>query len=179
MGQAAISCTDRKPPGFCRGAPSDKEAQEAYSVGIRANPKAPVFYIQLSRLQEQMDAVVKLRSTLDRARSQIPNDTALWSESVRLERRQSNISFANKVMVPALQEVPVPNSGLLWAEKIVYLEARRQRKPRALEAIKKVEDPLLFVVIARIFWSKRRLEKAKTWFQKAIVLDPDYGDAYV
>jgi hypothetical protein len=24
MGQAAISCTDRKPPGSCRGAPSDK-----------------------------------------------------------------------------------------------------------------------------------------------------------
>jgi hypothetical protein len=23
MGQAAISCTDRKPPGSCRGAPSD------------------------------------------------------------------------------------------------------------------------------------------------------------
>jgi hypothetical protein len=23
MGQAAISCTDRKPPGFCRGAPSN------------------------------------------------------------------------------------------------------------------------------------------------------------
>jgi hypothetical protein len=23
MGQAAVSCTDRKPPGSCRGAPSD------------------------------------------------------------------------------------------------------------------------------------------------------------
>jgi pre-mRNA-processing factor 6 len=83
-----------------------------------------------------MDAVVKARSTLDRARSQIPNDAALWSEPVRLERRQGKISSANKVMASALQEVPVPNSGLLWAEKIMYLEARTQRKPRALEAIK-------------------------------------------
>jgi pre-mRNA-processing factor 6 len=27
--------------------------------------------------------------------------------------------------------------------------------------------------------SEQRLEKTKTWFQKAIVLDPDCGDAYV
>jgi pre-mRNA-processing factor 6 len=126
-----------------------KEAQEAYSIGTRANPTASVIYIQFSRLQEQMGAVAKARSTLDRARSQVPKDAALWCESVRLERRQGNTPSANKVMASALQEVP--DSGLLWAEKIMHLESRTQRKPRALEAIKKVEDPLLFVVIVRIF----------------------------
>jgi pre-mRNA-processing factor 6 len=62
----------------------------------------------------------------------------------------------------------------------MHLESRTQRKPRALEAIKKVEkDPLLFVVVARIFWAERRLDKAATWFTKAVVLDPDFGDAWV
>lgn len=62
----------------------------------------------------------------------------------------------------------------------MHLESRTQRKPRALEAIKKVEkDPMLFVVVARIFWAERRLDKAATWFTKAVVLDPDYGDGWV
>jgi pre-mRNA-processing factor 6 len=69
---------------------------------------------------------------------------------------------------------------LLGPEKIMHLETRTQRKPRALEAIKKVEkDAQLFVVVARIFWAERRLDKAATWFTKALLLDPDYGDAWV
>jgi pre-mRNA-processing factor 6 len=48
-----------------------------------------------------------------------------------------------------------------------------------LEAIKKVEnDPILFITVARIFWGERRLEKAMTWFEKAIVADSDYGDGW-
>src|SRR3981081_210385 len=80
-------------------------------------------------------------------------------------------------MAKALQEVPT--SGLLYSESIWHLEPRTQRKPRALEAIKKVDnDPLLFVTIARIFWGERRLEKAQNWFEKAILLDSDLGDTW-
>jgi pre-mRNA-processing factor 6 len=155
-----------------------KEAQEAFAVGTRAAPKAPVLYILLARLQERQGAVVKARSTLDRGRQNNPKNAELLCEAVRLERRANNINAAQKIMAAALQECP--HSGLLWAEKIMHLEGRTQRKPRALEAIKKVEnDPQLFVVVARIFWAERRLEKAHTWFTKAIVLDSDYGDGWV
>jgi pre-mRNA-processing factor 6 len=155
-----------------------KEAQEALSVGTRAAPKSPMLYILLSRIQEKQGAVVKARSTLDRGRQQNPKNEELLCEAVRLERRQNNISAAQKVMATALQECPT--SGLLWAEKIMHLEARTQRKPRALEAIKKVEkDPQMFVVVGRIFWQERKLDKAATWFTKAVVLDSDYGDGWV
>lgn len=155
-----------------------KEAQEAFSIGTRACPKAPNLYILLARSQEAQGAIVKARSTLERGRSQVPKNDALWVEAVRLERRQGNIPSANKLMSMALQEVP--NSGLLWTEKIMHLESRTQRKPRALEAIKKVEkDPQLFVVVGRIFWAERRLDKAATWFTKALQLDSDYGDGWV
>ncbi|CAN9430116.1 unnamed protein product [Alternaria alternata] len=154
------------------------EAHEAFNIGTRAAPKAPVLYILLSRLQVKQGAVVKARSTLDRGRQQNPKSEEILLEQVRLERRQNNTSAAQQLMAGALQQCP--NSGLLWAEKIMYLEGRTQRKPRALEAIKKVEkDPLLFVVVARIFWSERRLDKAATWFVKAVTLDSDYGDAWV
>jgi pre-mRNA-processing factor 6 len=155
-----------------------REAQEAFSIGTRAAPKSPVLFILLSRIQEKQGAVVKARSTLDRGRQQNPKNPDLLCEAVRLERRQNNVSAAQKIMATALQECPT--SGLLWAEKIMHLESRTQRKPRALEAIKKVEkDPQLFVVVARIFWAERRLDKAATWFTKAVVLDPDYGDGWV
>ena len=155
-----------------------KEAQEALSIGTRAAPKSPMLYILLSRIQEKTGAVVKARSTLDRGRQQNPKNPDLLCEAVRLERRRGDIPAAQKVMAIALQECPT--SGLLWSEKIMHLEARTQRKPRALEAIKKVEkDPQLFVVVARIFWAERRLDKAATWFTKAVVLDPDYGDGWV
>ncbi|KAG7105786.1 Protein STABILIZED1 like protein [Verticillium longisporum] len=80
-------------------------------------------------------------------------------------------------MAKALQEVP--KSGLLWSEQIWHLEPRTQRKPRSLEAIKKVDnDPILFVAVARLFWGERKLEKAQNWFEKALVLDSNNGDTW-
>ncbi|ORY10169.1 PRP1 splicing factor, N-terminal-domain-containing protein [Clohesyomyces aquaticus] len=155
-----------------------KEAQEAYSIGTRAAPKSPVLFILLSRLQERQGAIVKARSSLDRGRQQNPKTPELLLEAVRLERRANDSAQAQKLMAVALQECP--NSGLLWAEKIMYLETRTQRKPRALEAIKKVENNAqLFVTVARLFWAERKLDKATNWFTKAIVLDADYGDGWV
>jgi pre-mRNA-processing factor 6 len=154
------------------------EAQEAFSIGTRAASKAPVLYILLSRLQVKMGAIVKARSTLDRGRNSNPKSAEILLEQVRLERRANNLNQAQNLMAGALQQCPT--SGILWAEKIMHLETRTQRKPRALEAIKKVEkDPLLFVVVARIFWAERRLDKAATWFTKAITVDSDFGDSWI
>lgn len=153
------------------------QAREAYSTGTRACPKSVPLWLLASRLEERVGVVVKARSVLDRARLAVPKNAELWTESVRVERRANNVAQAKNLMAKALQEVP--NSGLLWSESIWYLEARTQRKPRSLEAIKKVDnDPILFVTVARIFWAERRLEKAATWFEKAILLDSDLGDTW-
>lgn len=153
------------------------QAREAYNTGTRACPQSVSLWLSASRLEEKIGVVVKARSVLDRARLAVPKNAQLWTESVRVERRASNISQAKVLMAKALQEVP--DSGLLWSESIWYLEPRTQRKPRSLEAIKKIDnDPILFVTIARIFWGERRLEKAATWFEKAIILDSDLGDTW-
>lgn len=153
------------------------QAREAYGTGTRACPKSVPLWLLASRLEETAGAVVKARSVLDRARLAVPKSAELWTESVRVERRANNIGQAKVLMAKALQEVP--NSGLLWSESIWHLEPRPQRKSRSLEAIKKVEnDPILFITVARIFWGERRLEKAMTWFEKAIVSDSDFGDGW-
>ncbi|RQM08041.1 hypothetical protein DH86_00001375, partial [Scytalidium sp. 3C] len=153
------------------------QAREAYSTGTKACPKSVPLWLLYSRLEERTGMLVKARSILDRARLAVPRSAELWTESVRVERRANNINQAKVLMAKALQEIP--NSGLLYAESIWNLEPRTQRKPRALEAIKKVDnDPILFVTIARIFWGERKLEKAQNWFEKAILLDSDLGDTW-
>ncbi|WYZ41565.1 hypothetical protein EsH8_V_000460 [Colletotrichum jinshuiense] len=153
------------------------QAREAYSTGVKAVPKSVPLWLLYSRLEENAGLVVKARSVLDRARLAIPKSPELWCESVRIERRAGNLNQAKSLMAKALQEVP--KSGLLWSEQIWHLEPRTQRKPRSLEAIKKVDnDPILFVAVARIFWGERKLEKAQNWFEKALVLDSDNGDTW-
>ncbi|RMJ25236.1 factor Prp1 [Aspergillus sp. HF37] len=153
------------------------QAREAYGTGSRACPKSVPLWLLASRLEETAGAVVKARSVLDRARLAVPKSAELWTESVRVERRANNIAQAKTLMARALQEVPA--SGLLWSESIWHLEPRAQRKARSLEAIKKVDnDAVLFLTVARIFWGERRLEKAMTWFEKAIVTDSSLGDAW-
>lgn len=153
------------------------QAREAYNTGTRACPKSVPLWLLAARLEEKTGVIVKARSILDRARLAVPKNAQLWTESVRVERRANNISQAKNLMAKALQEVP--NSGLLWSESIWYLEPRTARKPRSLEAIKKVDnDPTLFVTVARIFWGERRLDKAMNWFEKAILGDADLGDSW-
>ncbi|KAJ5745625.1 RNA-processing protein HAT helix [Penicillium odoratum] len=153
------------------------QAREAYGTGTRACSKSVALWLLASRLEEKAGAVVRARSVLDRARLAVPKSAELWTESVRVERRANNLGQAKVLMAKALQEVPT--SGLLWSESIWHLEPRAQRKARSLEAIKKVDnDPILFITVARIFWGERRLEKAMTWFEKAIVSDSDYGDGW-
>nr|WNZ75750.1 U4/U6 x U5 tri-snRNP complex subunit Prp1 [Trichoderma harzianum] len=153
------------------------QAREAYATGVKAVPRSVPLWLLYSRLEESAGLTVKARSVLDRARLAVPKNGELWCESVRLERRAGNLSQAKSLMAKALQEVP--KSGLLWVEQIWHLEPRTQRKPRSLEAIKKVDsDPILFVAVARIFWADRKLEKAQSWFEKALVLDGDCGDSW-
>jgi pre-mRNA-processing factor 6 len=153
------------------------QARDTYATGVKAVPRSVPLWLLYARLEENAGLVVKARSVLDRARLAVPKNAELWTESVRLERRAGNLAQAKSLMARAQQEVP--KSGLLWMEQIWHLEPRTQRKPRSLEAIKKVDsDPILFVSVARIFWADRKLEKAQNWFEKALVLDSDQGDSW-
>lgn len=153
------------------------QAREAYSTGIRACPKSTSLWLLYSRMEEDAGNAVKARSILERARIAIPRNAELWTESVRIERRAGNIAQAKNLMAKALKEVP--DSGLLWSESIIHLEPRTQRKPRSVEAIKIIDnDCLLFITVGRIFWGERRLDKAANWFEKAILVDSDNGDAW-
>ena len=152
-------------------------AREAFNAGTKACPQSTPLWLLLARLDESTGALVRARSTLDRARLAIPKNPQLWTESVRIELRANNTAQAKILMAKALQECP--HSGLLWAENIMRLETRTHRRPRLVEAIEKVgNDANLYVAVARNFWAERKLPKALSWFEKAILVDPDCGDTW-
>lgn len=155
------------------------QAREAYATGVKACPQSVPLWLLYSRLEEKLGQLPKARSVLDRARLAVPKNAVLWCESVRIERRAGGSKQAETLMERALRDVPKASQGPLWSEKIWHLTSRPQRKPRALEAIKEVDnDPTLLVAVARIFWGERKLDKAQNWFEKALVRDPDLGDTW-
>ncbi|KAJ1857557.1 Pre-mRNA-processing factor 6, partial [Coemansia sp. RSA 2703] len=105
-------------------------------------------------------------------------DPRVWLASVRLEARADPalLEPARALLARALQACP--RAGCLWAEAIVLAE-RAQRKARAADALKHAaEDVCVLLAVARLFWVEAKVEKARAWFHRACMADPDYGDAW-
>ncbi|ORX53507.1 hypothetical protein DM01DRAFT_1383543 [Hesseltinella vesiculosa] len=152
------------------------KARETYNQAIKHCPMSVPLWIQLARLEENLNMVTKARNTLEKARFSNPKTPALWVEAIRIERRANNVSAAKAVAAKALQECP--GSGAIWTE-FIFMEARPQRKARSVDALKKCDnDPIIVTTVARLFWTDRKIDKARTWFQKAVQVDPDQGDSY-
>lgn len=93
-----------------------------------------------------------------------------------MELRGNNPQAGKILMSKALQECP--SSGLLWSES-VWLETRAQRKGKIVDALKKSENSAhVLITAARLFWSDRQVEKARSWFLRAEKADADLGDAW-
>ncbi|KAG5462649.1 MAG: hypothetical protein BJ554DRAFT_4234, partial [Olpidium bornovanus] len=153
-------------------------AREAYSKGLKACPKSIPLWLLSSRLEELTGMLVKARAILERGRLLNPKVPEMWVEAIRnKKKRKKGMLTARAVFThTALQECP--NSGLVWSEAIL-LEQRNQRRSKSVDALKKCDnDPHVFITVARLFWQERKYEKARGWFQKAVKLNPDLGDAW-
>lgn len=81
---------------------------------------------------------------------------------------------ADNLISKALQECP--NSGILWAAAIEMVP-RPQRKTKSMDALKKCDhDPHVIAAVAKLFWHDRKVDKARTWLNRAVTLAPDIGD---
>jgi pre-mRNA-processing factor 6 len=138
-----------------------------------------LFHIKLSELYEQgylPGGTSKARSILELSKLKYPHHPLLWLASIRLEKRHSNFKLVENLMARALQECP--NSGHLWAEDILSCP-KNQQKSKSMEGHKKCDNnPLVILAIARLFDKDKKVIKARKWYQRAIMLDPDYGDAW-
>ncbi|KAG7369386.1 tetratricopeptide repeat protein [Nitzschia inconspicua] len=121
--------------------------------------------------------VTKARSLLELARLKNPKNDQLWLEAVRLERRSNNPKLAETLMARALQECP--KSGALLSETILTAP-RVEQKSKSADAVKRnPESPLVIAAVATLFSLDRKTEKARKWFERAVMLDQDWGDSWV
>ena len=133
-------------------------------------------WILLANLEEREQNIVKARSVLERARLKNPKNDHLWMRSIQLEKTVSSSDIADRILSRAMQECPA--SGRLWAEAIESA-IRPARKTKSIDALKKCEhDPHVLLAVARMFWSERRVGKAREWFKKCTIIDPDFGDGW-
>uniref|UniRef100_A0A673FP02 Pre-mRNA-processing factor 6 n=1 Tax=Sinocyclocheilus rhinocerous TaxID=307959 RepID=A0A673FP02_9TELE len=161
-------------------------AQELCTEALRHYEDFPKLWMMRGQIEEQSE-------NIDKAREAYNQGVRLWAlekmpyynlkmqnlillESVRLEYRAGLKNISNTLMAKALQECP--NSGILWAEA-VFLEARPQRKTKSVDALKKCEhDPHVLLAVAKLFWSERKVTKAREWFLRTVKIEPDLGDAW-
>lgn len=155
---------------------SDEEAREVYKTGLKSNPNSIPLWILWSKLEEKLGALIKARSVLEKARLKNPKNQHLWLESIRIEMRAGNNEIAIPMMAKALQDCP--QSGVLWAESI-FMESRQQRRSKSVDALKRCEhDVHVLLACSLLFWSERKLNKAREWFNKTLKVDTDLGDAW-
>ncbi|KAL5013263.1 hypothetical protein ScPMuIL_007533 [Solemya velum] len=151
-------------------------ARDAYNQGLKKCPSSIFLWLLLSRLEEKNGQLIKSRSILEKARLKNTQCADLWLEAVRVEKRGGLKNIAQTLMAKALQECQ--NSGILWAEAI-FMEPRPQRKTKSVDALRKCEhDPHVLLAASKLFWSERKINKARDWFHRTVKIDPDLGDTW-
>ncbi|KAI5478731.1 hypothetical protein MNV49_004656 [Pseudohyphozyma bogoriensis] len=151
------------------------KAREAFAAGVKKCPTSEPLWILSSRLEEQAGVRIKARALLEKGRNHNPKSEDIWLESVKVEERDDS-GAAKGMMARALQALPT--SGALHSHS-VWSEPRPTRKSRSVDALKKTNNSCVVIVtVARLFWSERKVDKARDWFTRAITSDPDYGDAW-
>ncbi|KAK4528859.1 hypothetical protein GAYE_SCF65G6806 [Galdieria yellowstonensis] len=177
--------------------PQLEEARNAYTSGLQHCPHCVPLWVSLAHLEERANKWTRARAVLERARQKLPKEDILWEESIWLEERiaksqrplhsdqTSTSSMIGKttasksalsVLAKALQECP--DSGRLWAVAI-ELESAKQRRARSVDALTRCDrDPHVMIAVARLFWGEHKIEKARSWFRRAVALDSSLGDAW-
>jgi len=152
-------------------------ARDAFHAGLRACPTCVPLWTSAAALEEMHHGAIRARTLLETARAALPGSPELFLAAIRLERRAGHEKLAEVLQSKALQECPT--SGRLWAEDILSAP-RADQKRKCKDATDKCgDDPHVTLAIARLFWTERKYDRARRWFNRAVVLDPDHGDAWI
>ncbi|CAA7269716.1 unnamed protein product [Cyclocybe aegerita] len=151
-------------------------ARASFGAGVKSCPKEPTLWVLASRLEEADGKSIRARALLEKARLVNPANEHLWAESLGVKERSGGAAQTKAMLSRALQECPT--SGVLWSMAL-WAEPRASRKTKSVDALRKTKDnPLVVCTVARILWADRAIERARDWFGRAMVTDPDLGDIW-
>ncbi|ODV64261.1 U4/U6-U5 snRNP complex subunit PRP6 [Ascoidea rubescens DSM 1968] len=157
------------------------KSKEAYKQGIENCPNSPLIWILYSKVIEKADKnIIRSRSMLDRGLIENKDNEDIWCEKIKLEIRNNikDRSNIDSLISKALQVLP--NSAKIWSLKIKFIKKKSQRKNIILKAMKETKnDPIILLSIGEYMLMDGKLDKAKSWFLKAINEDRSIGDCWV
>eukprot|EP01012_Entosiphon_sulcatum_P018062 TRINITY_DN22807_c0_g1_i1.p1 TRINITY_DN22807_c0_g1~~TRINITY_DN22807_c0_g1_i1.p1 ORF type:complete len:943 (-),score=212.04 TRINITY_DN22807_c0_g1_i1:27-2855(-) len=158
-------------------AKAQENVRSWYIKAYKSCPEWIPIWTLAAEIEEKFcNDVVKARSLLEKAKLRNPKTPELWVASVRIEERTGNSKLAQLLLSKALQECP--NSGAIWAEAI-EMEPAASKRAKSLHAVRRCDkDARVICTVARLFWTDRKIDKTRSWFNRAVALDPDYGDAW-
>jgi len=149
-------------------------ARSAYARGRGHCLHSVPLWTAAAALEERGDNIGRARAMLEQARLKNPGSDALWLAAICTEQRGGNTKAAEVLLAKALQDCP--SSGRLWAEAVA-MAPRPQRRSKSVDALKRCDnDPYIVAAVANLFWHDRKVDKARSWFNRAVTLEPDVGD---
>lgn len=132
-------------------------------------------FIYASNFERKHD-IPKARTIMQEAKIFYPKNAEIWSESIKLEQCCGNDKIAKSLISKALQECQ--KSGILWSLAIDHEQAQ-QKKAKCQDAIKYCEDDENVMLSgAKIFIAENKIEKARKWIRRTILLNPQFGDGW-
>ncbi|EFA84027.1 TPR repeat-containing protein [Heterostelium album PN500] len=150
--------------------------RDIYNSAVTKCPSSIPLWLEFVRFEKRANNQQKARTLLEKAKLRNPKNEEIYLEFVRFEKSVGNAKAAANWLSVGLQECP--KSGLLWAEAIAN-EPKHGQKNKCVDALNKCNnDQYVLTQVAKIFWFDGKLDKAKSWFKRAITTFSDYGDAW-
>lgn len=155
-----------------------EEAKECLSIGVKKCPESIELWIALANFYEKIDkSLIKSRSTYDKAILAQPKSDLLWVERIKLEKRNGDYQLAIQLTNKSLKIFP--NSSYLWLEYLGQIKKSSIRKNAYLDAMKNTgNSPTILLSIGIFFWLDGKFNKAKSWFERALDVEPRNGDIW-
>lgn len=153
------------------------KARNVLSVGTKSVPESVELWIYLSDIDFKLDNGTKARSDLDLGLLKNPQSDKLWFKKLQLELKLKNIDQIKVILTKALKEFP--HSSYLWSFNLTFNTKKSLRKTLYQDALNATNnDVRVLIIIGYNFWIDGKLDKAKRWFERAIIANEDFGDAW-
>ena len=157
--------------------PNDAKKILEKSTSTKAGKVDTSLWIKLILLEEKYVGVKKARAVYENCKSRLNfmKNAELWIQIIRMEQRVDNNEAVKSMVTLALKECP--NNGELWSISI-ELELKSRRKAKSIDALQKCDDVYVILSVMKLFWSERKMEKTRSWLERAVQLSPDIGDSW-
>lgn len=155
-----------------------EDARECFLIGTNNLPNSTKLWISLSQLDEQhLKVIIRARSVLDRAIFKNPKSDLLWTEKIKLERRNNDMIAARQLCNKALKSFN--SSPYIWLEYLSMIPKMSQRKNALLDALKATDNSAIILLnIGLFFLVDGKPDKARAWLERSLTSDRTNGDIW-